>query len=89
MSIQLATWLVYGLTAYVGLGLLFAVPFVWRGAARVDPVAAEGTRGFRLLILPGAAAFWPLLAWRWMRGVSEPPAERNPHRCAARPGDTP
>ena len=89
MSIQLATWFVHGLTAYVGLGLLVAIPFVWRGASRIDPSAAQGTWGFRLLILPGAVAFWPLLGWRWLRGVSEPPAERNPHRCAARPGASP
>ena len=36
----------------------------------------------RLLILPGVAALWPLFAWRWLAGVSEP-IERNPHRTKA------
>lgn len=84
MSLQLASWLVLALTAYLAVGLLFAVPFVWRGAARIDPSAAEGTWGFRLLILPGVMALWPLLAQRWLRGVKEPPEENTPHRCAAR-----
>lgn len=89
MSITLANWLVYSATVYAAIGLLFAVPFILRGAAAIDPSARQGTWGFRLLILPGAAAFWPLLAWRWMRGVSSPPVESNPHRCAARRVTTP
>lgn len=84
MSITLATWLVYLITAYAAIGFLFAVPFVLRGAAAIDPAARQGSWGFRLLILPGSAAFWPLLAWRWLRGVHEPPEENNPHREAAR-----
>ncbi len=84
MSIALATWLVNLTIAYAAVGCLFAVPFVLRGAAAIDPAARQGSWGFRLLILPGAAAFWPLLAWRWLRGVEEPPEESNAHRCAAR-----
>lgn len=68
---------------YVGLGLVVAVPFVVRGVGKIDPSAREGTRGFRLLILPGCVAFWPLIAWRWLRGAP-PPEERNAHRRAAR-----
>lgn len=60
------------LLGYAALGLLFAVAFALRGAARIDPDAAHGTWGFRLLILPGAAALWPLLALRWMRARSGP-----------------
>jgi hypothetical protein len=67
---------------YAALGLAFAIPFVLRGAARIDPDAEHGTWGFKLLILPGAAAFWPLLLVRWLRGAP-PPAERSPHRDAA------
>ena len=67
---------------YLTLGLLFAVPFVLRGAQAVDPSASSGTWGFRVLILPGTVALWPLLALRWMRG-SGAPVERNAHRDAA------
>lgn len=69
--------------AYAGVGLLFAIVFVIAGARRIDPVAAGGTWGFRLLILPGAAALWPYLALRWARGASAPPRERNAHRDTA------
>ena len=82
MPVPVASALVAALLVYAALGLLFAVAFAARGAARIDPDAAHSSWGFRLLILPGAAALWPLLAYRWARGLP-PPAEHNPHRDAA------
>ncbi len=61
------------LLGYAGIGVLFAVAFVTIGAGRLDPNAVGGPIGFRLLILPGAAALWPYLAIRWL--------------TAGRPGD--
>lgn len=52
--------------AYAGLGLLFALYFITRGAARVDPAAQGAPIGFRLLILPGSIALWPAL---WLRCI--------------------
>jgi len=69
---------------YLGLGVVFAIAFVTIGVGGLDPVAREGTVGFRLLILPGAAALWPLLALRWISGAKHPPVERNAHRDAVR-----
>ncbi len=69
--------------AYLGCGVVFALPFVLVGVGRLDPRAAHGSWGFRLMILPGAALLWPLLALRWARGIHEPPVERTAHRCAA------
>ena len=69
---------------YLVCGLLFAVPFALIGAGKIDPHAARGSWGFRLLIIPGTAALWPLLLGRWLRGVNEPPEESNAHRRAAR-----
>jgi hypothetical protein len=60
---------------YAVLGALFAAPFAWRLAARIDPVAATGTLGFRLLILPGAAALWP---WLLVRVLRARPARAKP-----------
>jgi membrane protein implicated in regulation of membrane protease activity len=82
MHLSVAMLCVFG--AYLAVGLLFAIPFVLVGAGRIDPHAAHGSWGFRVLILPGAALLWPLLARRWLNGVHEPPEENNPHRCAAR-----
>jgi hypothetical protein len=64
---RLAEFLVAAVGAYVVAGVLFAVAFVGWGVSRVDPVARQGTRGFRLIILPGVTALWPLLAVRWRR----------------------
>ena len=87
MSEPLASWIVLGLTAYLGVGVLFAVVFVTRLVGGIDPDAREGSVGFRLAILPGAAALWPLLIGRALRGTP-PSEERSPHRDAAcpRPG---
>ena len=88
MSQTMATWLVTLLGIYVGLGIVFAIPFVIKGAGRVDEAAREGTRGFRVLIFPGVVAFWPLLAKRWASGLEQPPPERNPHRHRAREAES-
>ena len=72
------------LGVYLGCGLLFAVPFAIWGANRIDPHAQRGGWGFRLLILPGACALWPVLLRRWQLGMSEPPEEGNAHRKLAK-----
>jgi hypothetical protein len=53
---------------YCGLGIIFAAAFALRGASALDPVAREAGTGFRLMILPGAAALWPLLLLKRVRG---------------------
>ena len=58
------------LIVYVLVGFLFAIPFAWRWSARLDPVAAIGTLGFRLLIVPGAVLLWPWLALKLLRRPS-------------------
>ena len=80
-----ATWLVNIVAIYLAVGIVFAIAFVWKGVGKIDPSAVEGTLGFRLLILPGAAALWPILARRWL-AAEGPPEESNPHRDAAREG---
>jgi hypothetical protein len=69
---------------YAICGFLFAVPFVLLGVKKIDPHAAQGSWGFRLLIIPGAVVFWPVLLRRWMKGLHEPPEERSAHRRAAK-----
>lgn len=83
MSLELvAVWLVRALGIYALLGVLFAPAFVWRGVEKIDPAAKGASWGFRLVVLPGVVALWPLLWRRWLRG-SPPPVERNAHRAAA------
>ena len=81
----LAKAIVYTMALYAGLGLVFAVPFVWLGVQRLDSEAHGSGIGFRLLILPGVAVFWPMFAYRWRLGIAEPPVEKNPHRLSNKP----
>ena len=84
MSEALATGILSALGIYASLGTLFALPFYGRWLARLDPGAQQGTWGFRLLILPGVLALWPLL---WLRVRAGAPQESNAHRRAARAPD--
>ncbi|MDA0811346.1 MAG: hypothetical protein O3C21_02990 [Verrucomicrobia bacterium] len=68
---------------YLALGLVFGVPFALSGAKSIDPSAAGGTWGFKLLIIPGCALFWPYLLVRWVK-KSPPPEEYSAHRRAAK-----
>lgn len=67
MDLLVATVLVNVFYVYCGIGALFAVAFVTWGVAAVDEKARKGTRGFRLLLVPGAIALWPWLAALWLR----------------------
>lgn len=67
LTATLALWLVRLAGAYLALGLCFALPFAARWVNRIDAVAAHGTAGFRILVVPGAVLLWPLLAWRLFR----------------------
>ncbi len=55
------------LEAYLALGLLFAAVFLALGISRVDSAAKCSGLGFKLIVLPGAAALWPVLLARWIR----------------------
>ncbi|MFN0066029.1 MAG: hypothetical protein ACKVYV_00175, partial [Limisphaerales bacterium] len=62
---------------YVLAGIAFAVGFHRRGLVRLDPAAAGGGLGFRLLITPGLVALWPVLR-RKSRGHPGPAAADEP-----------
>ncbi len=55
------------LGTYLGLGLVFAVAFIVRGAGSIDEVARASPWHVRMLWMPGAAALWPLLLVTWLR----------------------
>ena len=66
---EVAEVLVKTLTAYGLIGAVFAVAFVAMGIQRVDSVAEHAPLGFRLIVLPGVAALWPLMLVRWLRAM--------------------
>ena len=76
---QAAIVLVRALYFYSAIGIVFALVFVVKGALQIDEEAVGAGWGFRLLILPGCVAFWPLLLKRWVSGRHTPPEERNAH----------
>jgi hypothetical protein len=54
---------------YLGAGLVFAIFFVTRGVTKIDESAVGSKWGFRLIIIPGAMVFWPLLLRKWIRTI--------------------
>ena len=61
-----AEWFINLLGVYSGIGLLFAIAFLTVGISQVDPDSKDSGVGFRLIILPGVAALWPVLFARWV-----------------------
>ena len=82
VSIELAQVIVASFELYVLAGVVFAVLFPATRHRTPRSPSRGAPRTLRLLILPGVAALWPLFAWRWIAGASEP-IERNPHRAKA------
>jgi hypothetical protein len=64
----LAELVVAGAGVYAAMGLSLGTAFLLFGLDRFDP-AARGAYGFRPLLLPGLALFWPLVAVRWARAL--------------------
>ena len=74
-----ADFIIFSAASYAALGVVFGVLFVTNGVERVDHAAVGAPWSFRLLILPGAAAFWPVMLLKWLRA----------RRSAADGGPTP
>jgi hypothetical protein len=58
--------ILWACAAYLLLGLALGIAFAWRGVEQVDAAAVGTTWPFRLVILPGAAALWPVIALLWL-----------------------
>ncbi|MEN0020430.1 MAG: hypothetical protein AAF747_06070 [Planctomycetota bacterium] len=52
---------------YVLLGVLFAVPFLLFMVSKLDAHAAGASLRFKLTVLPGCVALWPLLLAKVLR----------------------
>lgn len=72
MSLDAANLLVTWLGLYALIGVLFALYFVIRGAARIDPAASTMPLQARILIFPGVAVLWPLMLFKLFM-QKEPP----------------
>jgi hypothetical protein len=58
-------FLLNALALYAAIGIATALAFVVFGVTRVQP--ARVSLGARILILPGAAALWPYVVFRWLK----------------------
>ncbi|MEJ0075518.1 MAG: hypothetical protein WDO17_08730 [Alphaproteobacteria bacterium] len=58
-------FLLNALALYAAIGAVIALAFVALGVTRVQP--ASVSLGARILILPGAAALWPYVLFRWLK----------------------
>lgn len=54
------------LGVYAAIGVVFAAVFLTVGIGRIDPVARESPWRTRVLLAPGCAALWPVLASKWL-----------------------
>ena len=61
----IVAFLLNALALYAATGLATALAFVTFGVTRVQP--ASVSLGARILILPGAAALWPYVLFRWLK----------------------
>jgi len=72
MNLDTAQAIIGTVAGYLVLGLAFALIFVIRGVAAIDPAARGMPRLVRLLIVPGVAALWPLMLWKWFTQKAPP-----------------
>lgn len=73
MDPALAAIIMASLGAYLAVGLVFALIFVSLLIKRFDPNAGEAAPiQFRLLILPGVMALWPLMALLFLKRLAAP-----------------
>lgn len=70
MSVLAATWMAAALSAYAAAGLVFALPLLAWGLPRIDAATRGASLLFRLIILPGTVALWPVMLRHWLRSRS-------------------
>lgn len=58
----MAAWIAIFILTYAALGFCFAAYFVSRGLTKLDASTAGSGLTFRLLLIPGSVALWPMLA---------------------------
>lgn len=65
---ETVTAILEGVAVYAAAGAVFALAFLVLGLTRIDNGAKGAGLAFRLLILPGLIALWPLMLIRWISG---------------------
>ena len=68
MTIEMAGMFWMAVAVYLAIGAVFALFFVWKGAAMIDASARGANLWFRVFIFPGVAGLWPLILVRMFFG---------------------
>ena len=55
------------LAVYFGIGVLFGIYFIIKGAVKIDPQLEDSKWSVRLLLLPGTIAMWPFLTSKLLK----------------------
>jgi hypothetical protein len=63
----IVTIIFYIVGVYLALGFLFMIPFIIKGANKIDEGAHGGSIGFRIIIIPGVIVFWIVLLRKWIK----------------------
>lgn len=72
---------------WLAVGLVFGLAFAFGGGiARVDPAARDAGVPVRLMLLPGLAVLWPVMALRWVRARSTGRRDAEAAAAADAPG---
>lgn len=62
---------VHAFYLYLLAGAVFAVLFVWRGAAAIDEAARGISWKTRALFYPASVALWPVLLFKWLKSTPQ------------------
>ena len=63
MAISILNILSLVVLFYIGIGILFSIWFIIIGASRLDDKVNGSSMGFRIAIIPGVIALWPILLY--------------------------
>lgn len=61
--------ILYFVLVYLGVGVVFSIPFLTRWIYLIDEATHETPWSFRLTILPGTIVFWPILLKKYLNSL--------------------
>ncbi|HMO38774.1 MAG TPA: hypothetical protein PKC76_07790 [Saprospiraceae bacterium] len=67
LAVSWVYWLVFAFYGYLIVGFLVGLWLVFIGVHRFDRQMQSATWRTRLLLLPGAAALWVFLLYKWFK----------------------
>ena len=66
MGVEVVHGALWTVAFYLAIGFLVGIPLLIVGIGRIDPATKAAPWTFRVLVLPGVVALWPLFVRRWL-----------------------